>query len=173
MASQWELRNAIEQANIKTIADRLKKLQEKAKIIPNTIWEARKRAKGCKGLEYNTYTGDGILITDPTETKKHIANYFEDLYQAREGTEEYKSWIKHIEEQVRRSLENPPTDNTTAEDTISEKEMKYAIKKLKRKKSLGPDKIPNEIFIEANKETREILREVIEKVHKSEQIPHS
>ena len=51
--------------------------------------------------------------------------------------------------------------------------MKYAIKELKRKKSLGPDKIPNEIFIEANKKTREILREVIAKVHKSEEIPHS
>ena len=73
MASQKKLRNVIKQANIKTIEDRLKKLQEKAKITPNTIWEARKRAKGCKGLEYNTYTEDGILITDPTETKKHIA----------------------------------------------------------------------------------------------------
>ena len=55
---------------------------------------------------HNTYTEDGILITDPTETKKkHIANYFEDLYQAREGTEESKCWTKHIKEQVRRSLE--------------------------------------------------------------------
>ena len=107
MASQKELRNAIEQANTKTIEDRLKKLQEQAKITPNIIWEARKRAKGCKGLEYNTYTEDGILITD----KKHIANYFEDLYQAREGTEECKSWTKRIKEQVRRSLE-PPQQTT-------------------------------------------------------------
>ena len=69
MASQKELRNAIEQANIKTIEDRLKKLQKKAKITPNAIWEARKRAKGCKGLEYNTYTENEILITDPTAPK--------------------------------------------------------------------------------------------------------
>ena len=51
--------------------------------------------------------------------------------------------------------------------------MNAAIKKLKRNKSLGPDKIPNEIFIEANKETRKVLKEILEKVHKEEEIPRS
>ena len=36
---------------------------------------------------------------------------------------------------------------------ITEKELNYAIKKLKRKKATGPDKIPNEIFIEASPNT--------------------
>ena len=59
------------------------------------------------------------------------------------------------------------------ENKINEKEFNQAIKKLKRNKSLGPDKIPNELFIEANKQTREILREMIENVHRSENIPPS
>ena len=49
--------------------------------------------------------------------------------------------------------------------------MKTAIMKLKRHKSLGPDKIPNEIFIEANTETRQILKQLLEKAHKEEAIP--
>ena len=59
------------------------------------------------------------------------------------------------------------------DDPINEKEMNAAIKKLKRNKSLGPDKIPNEIFIEAHKETRNVLKEIIEQIHKEDEIPRS
>ena len=31
-------------------------------------------------------------ITDPERAKEHIANYFEELYQAREREEAYKQW---------------------------------------------------------------------------------
>ena len=55
--------------------------------------------------------------------------------------------------------------------TITEKEMEYTIKRLKRNKSLGPDKIPNEIFIEANKETKKIYQEIMNTVYKQETIP--
>ena len=170
--SQRELRSAIEETETKTIENRLEKLYEKAKINPNTIWTARKRANGCQDLDYNTYTEEGKLITNPEETKDHIANYFEELYQAREGTEKYLDWTKKIKEHVRSSLEEPPMDHNP-EDKINEKEFNQAIKKLKRNKSLGPDKIPNELFIEANKQNREILREIIENVHRSENIPPS
>ena len=56
---------------------------------------------------------------------------------------------------------------------ISTKEMEMAIKKLKRNKSVGPDKIPNEIFIEANKETKQLLKTKIENIHATEDIPQS
>ena len=51
--------------------------------------------------------------------------------------------------------------------------MEMAIKKLKRNKSVGPDKIPNEIFIEANKETKQLLKTMIENIHATENIPQS
>ena len=57
------------------------------------------------------------------------------------------------------------------EKPITEKEMEYTIKRLKRNKSLGPDKIPNEIFIEANKETKQIYQEIMNTVYKEEDIP--
>ena len=33
----------------------------------------------------------------PWEKKEHIAEYFENLYQARPGTPEYENWTKYIE----------------------------------------------------------------------------
>ena len=97
---QKKLRNLIEEAETKRIEEKLKKLQEKAKINPNTTWDARKKAKGCNGLEYTTYTEEGEQIKDPTETKEHIAKYFEDLYQAREGKAEYQIWTEKITKHV-------------------------------------------------------------------------
>ena len=138
---------------------------------PNTIWETRKRAKGCNGLEYKTTTEEGKYLTDPQETKDHIANYFEELYQAREGTPEYSKWTKIITETVRQALK--PQRCEADDNEINIKEFNSVIKKLKRKKSLGPDRIPNEIFIEGTPETRKILKAMIEKAHEAEKIPHA
>ena len=46
------------------------------------------------------------------------------------------------------------------------KELNQAIKKLKRNKSLGPDMIPNKIFIEANQKTRKKYLEVLNNIHR-------
>ena len=99
MASQVKLRSEINKAKSTLIEERLKKLHEKAMINPNTIWEARKKAKGCRELYYNTYSEEGTLIEDPEKTKDHIANYFEQLYQAREGTAPYAEWTNKIKTQ--------------------------------------------------------------------------
>ena len=171
VVSQVKLRSEINKAESTLKEERLKKLHEKAIINPNIILEARKKAKGCRELDYHTYSEEGTLIEDPEKTKDHIANYFEQLYPAREGTAPYAEWTNKIKTQVRKNLEKDRDTATETEDQISEKEMNVAIKKLKRNKSLGPDKIPNEIFIEANKETRKVLKEILEKVHKEEEIP--
>ena len=34
---------------------------------------------------YDTITEEGVKIEDPGETKNHIADFYENLYQAREG----------------------------------------------------------------------------------------
>ena len=86
-ASQSKLGTKIEEADAKKIKDKLAEIHRKAKINPNIILDARERAKG---LDYPTYTEEGEQITDPTKTKEHVANYFEDLCQAREGKVQYK-----------------------------------------------------------------------------------
>ena len=73
-----------------------------AKINPNTIWDTRKRTRTDNELSYATITEEGTTITDPEKTKEHIAEYFEDLYQARPGTPEYENWTKYIETEVKK-----------------------------------------------------------------------
>ena len=169
--SQSKLRTKIEEAEAKKIENKLEEIHRKAKINPNTIWEARKRAKASNGLDYPTYTEEGEQITDPNKTKEHIANYFEDLYQAREGKADYKEWTEKITAHVNKTLEETETIATSSEDKINTKEMNQTIKKLQRNKSTGPDDIPNELFIEANEETKETLKTMIENVHNNEEIP--
>ena len=61
----------------------------------------------------------------------------------------------------------------TEHEPITNKEVDAAIKKSKRKKCSGPDQLPNEIFIEADQETRNILCDIIREVHTKEKILHS
>ncbi len=46
--------------------------------------------------------------------------------------------------------------NHKNETPFCKEELTTSIKKLKRKKSTGPDLMPNEIFIEADEKTKEI-----------------
>ena len=166
------MRAMIEEYENRKTEERIKQITNKAKINPNTIWETKKRTRTDNNLAYETITEEGTIITDPQKTKEHIADYFEDLYQARPGTPEYETWTNHIEKTVEKALQAADQQEKETEN-ITHKELNKAIKKLKRKKSLGPDEIPNETFIEANKETREIFRTALNRIHEKEEIPES
>ena len=99
------------------------KIHQKAKINPNTIWDARKTTKGWNGLNYPTYT-EKEHVTDPTKKKEHIANYFKDLYQAREGKLEYKECAEKITAHLKNILEEAERKANSVEDTISTKKEK-------------------------------------------------
>ena len=172
--TQRKLREEIEKYEKEATEKRLANLQRRARKDPNTIWQARKKVKRKNDLDYNTITEDDRVITNPEETKTHIEVYFRDLYQARPGTPEYETWTTHISDTVKKITE-PRTINTPGQgnETITEVEIKKAIKKLKRKKSLGPDEIPNEVFIESNKKVRDILLKTINNIHSTEEIPPS
>ena len=170
IAAQQTTRTAREEYEAKEAEKRINYLIEKTTIEPNTIWQARKRAKNSN--EYDTITEDGTQLTNPDQTKAYIAHYFENLYQARLGTKEYEDTTKHIKETME-NLKQQYHSQKTEDKPISEKELKDTIKRLKWRKSLGPDEIPNELFIEADSETRRTLLHIINKVHKSENIPIS
>ena len=75
------------------------------------------------------------------DATEHIANYFEELYKAREVSEQQKAWTKVILETNRTTK-----DRIDREDNlppIEGKEMEKMKRKLKKKKSCGPDNIPN------------------------------
>ena len=72
--AQKQIWEAKKREEAKKIEIRLTKMAEKAKIDPNIIWNARRRAQGSKELEYNTITEAGEIIMNAEETKSHIAN---------------------------------------------------------------------------------------------------
>ena len=51
------------------------------------------------------------------------------------------------------------------------KELEESIKCLKRKKGLGPDNIPNEIFIEADNDTKQLYHTLTDDIRQREEIP--
>ena len=93
----------------------------------------------------------------------------ETLYQAREGEPNYEEWTNHIKNTVDTIAKN----NTKSQDEnpFSTQELNKCIKTLKRRKSTGPDNIPNEALIEADPITRAIYLETLNKVYTEEIIP--
>ena len=74
----------------------IRELINRTKIGPSIIWQVRRQARGNNELEYNTITEEGKEITNPEETKEHIETYFENLCQARPGTQEYEESTRMI-----------------------------------------------------------------------------
>ncbi len=108
---------------------------------------------------YDIKDENGNIIEDSEKAKEHIANYYEELYQARPGTQEYAQWTKIIQDMVK-SIENELKDEEPIQD-ITMKELNTAIKALQKRKSCGPDEIPNEALINASPTTRqEILKQL-------------
>ena len=91
--------------------------------------------------EYDTITEETATITDPDQTKNHIADYFENLYQGREGEKSHAEWTKNIDNKIDQ-ITNMKYEQTHHE--ISQKEINKNTKTLQRGQSTGPDIIPNE-----------------------------
>lgn len=169
ISSQKELKLQIEadnKAKTQQIANRL--IQEGGAKSSN-FWKLRKQIIKKKTDSYDTITEDGQKIEDPDQTKEHIANFYENLYQAREGKQEYANWTKTIKETVKnldiQSKSEAPARNATLE------ELQKVIKQLKNNKATGPDNIPNEIFTKANENTMKIYLNAINKIIQTNKIP--
>lgn len=95
--------------------------------------------------QYDIITEEGIKIEDPEESKEHIASYYENLYQAREPTEEQIETTRKIKEQVEKWSSD--VEHNAQQEPITTDEMNKAMRRLERGKSSGPDDIPNEALI--------------------------
>ena len=72
------------------------------KLNPINFWKMKSTTEKSRDSDpYDTITEDNILIQNEEETKEYIANYFENLYQARPGKEEYKDKTAEIENKVK------------------------------------------------------------------------
>ena len=68
------------------------------------------------------------------ETKSHIANYFEDLYQAGEGRPEFQEWTDKITTTVKTVLQQANNKNQ-GQEPVTIKETTKAIKKTQKKEN--------------------------------------
>ena len=132
------------------IEDTFNKIIKEGGSKSQTFWKMRRKKLGAnKPPEYDTIDENGIKLTDPEESKEHIASYFEQLYKAREADDQNKEETETITEKVRKYASEE--QNNCPQQPITDKELNQAIKKLKKGKSCGPDEIPNEVFIMADR----------------------
>ena len=166
-----ELKTALE----KDQKERVKKITDKliadGGVKSKYFWNLRNKLTNKQKSEYDHITEDDIKIVDPTEAKESIANYYEKLYKAREGKEEYKSQTEEIEkkyENISQQMEQIPKCNP-----INYNELKLAIKKLKNGKAPGPDNIPNEALKNMDKINCEKTTSIMNQILIDEKIPSS
>ena len=71
------------------VQSRIKNIIQEGGIKSNSFWKIRKKImkNGKSEDDYDVITEDDTVITDPKEAKEYIEQYYENLYQAREGTE--------------------------------------------------------------------------------------
>ena len=167
---QEELGIEIQKEKQKQTEQKLKQYAEEGASKTIRFWKQKNDIEKEKESEpYDTIKENGQKIEGAEETKEHIAQYYEDLYQARPSKEEYKEISKQIENRVREIEEEMKNKPKIPNFTV--KELEKVIKKLKRKKAIGPDDIPNELFIEADKETKQIYLEHFNSINESMEIP--
>ncbi len=164
---QKEVRKLIDQESTTQANKRIDNLISQGGTNSNLFWKIRKQLQNVKEELYDTVTEEGIVIKDGENAKTYIANYFEDLYQAREGEQNQQQWSQKIEDKVSCLA----TTNPGPMNAITTEELNRAIKQLKRGKSVGPDEIPNEALIESNKDTREIIKKVFNRIYETSNIP--
>ena len=128
------------------------KLIEAGGTKSQLFWKMRKKITNTKTKNtYDTITEEGVKIEDPGETKNHIADFYENLYQAREGKPDYQNWTDHITNKVKEL--NTQSKSCRKPEKATIQELNKTIKHLKNNKAPGPDKLPNEIFTHANHQT--------------------
>ena len=168
--TQVLLKQEIEKETQNNIKRKLSNYTKEGASRTIRFWKEKNDIEKDKTSEpYDTITEQGKILETPEETKDYIAEYYENLYQARPAKEEYKEVTKQIEEKVKQ-IEEEMKSKPKIEDFTAE-ELDKVITRLKRKKAIGPDNIPNEAFIEANEDVREIYREHFNEINQTMEIP--
>jgi len=75
-------------------------------------------------------------------------------------------WKEHFQDQMEGTVEKEikVIDRTANQEKKSLKEVKDVIKKMKKKKAAGEEKIPNEAWVYGGEETAEELHRIINKI---------
>ena len=89
--AQTDLRKEIEKAEQETINTTMEKIIQEGELKGNRFSKIKINImRTNKQYEYDLITENDREVQEPDETKEYIAEYYDNLYQAREGKEKYK-----------------------------------------------------------------------------------
>lgn len=169
LSTQKDLKDEIEKQEMENTKAKAEELIQKGGVKSNDFWKITKRIKNPKKEEYDLLTEDGKTLVNPEESKKYIANYYQDLYKIREPDPEYNGWTNYIVETNKLHEEQAAKAPPMKEFTM--KELNEVIKTLKKKKATGPDNIPNEFLINADHNVKQHILKTFNSVTMNEDIP--
>ena len=95
----------------------MNKLIEEGGANSNSFWKIRKRLLRKKDEKYDLIEETGRKVVNAKDAIEYIANYFEDLYQAREGESEQEEWTTMIENKVK-DIETENNNNLDTEPNL-------------------------------------------------------
>ena len=166
--SQQKLRELVQKNIAEDTKQSIRNLTKNWNMDMNKFWAIRRKILGYPKDEYNILDEDNKLITSSTLAKTHVAGYYENLYQAREGESQYQEWTKQVENTVEAVTKRSAGESCSE---ITKCELESAIKQLQRRKAVDPDDIPNEALIESGDKMRKNILTIFNNIYKTEEIP--
>ena len=97
--SQQKLRELVEKNIAEDTKKSIRNLTKNGNMDMNKFWATQRKILGRQKDEYDILDEDNNPITSPTLAKT-VADFYENLYQAREGESQYQEWAKHIQNTV-------------------------------------------------------------------------
>jgi len=146
--------------------------------------QKNKHVKLCKEKKEEEKKSEQMKLME-IKGRNDVLKYIKRERQTKGGVNEEISedeWVRHFMqlldgEKTRRTMEeeNKEENEKQKEEAVvrlivTEEETERAINRLKKNKAAGEDGIRNEAWMNADKETRERLRQIIQKVSDGEQI---
>ena len=83
---------------------------------------------------------------------------------------EYEDWTERTAKTVKETIDQFKNTDKKRGEPITQKELNGTIKKLKREKSTGPDRIPKELFIEANRNTVHLYKNILNDIYQKKKM---
>ena len=135
--SQAKLKGEIGKEHRKNIREQAKRISKEGGKKSQLFWKEKKKITPKQSSNsYITLNESGHPIEDPAEAKEHIAQYFENLYQAREGRPQYAEWTKEIKTTIERITESDQIKGDI--DPILTTEITEAMQKTRKRKGDRP-----------------------------------